>query len=68
MENKEWYSTKELVEAPWFPLDSTHKVMQAIREDRLVAKNFGSSTYSMWRIKKEWAIEFINNPQKNGKS
>lgn len=67
MDDIRWLSPQELVEALWFPLNSMHKVTQAIKDERLLARDFGNPNYSMYRIKEEWAIEFINNPQKNGK-
>lgn len=57
---KDYYTTQELVNEPWFPVRSTLTVKKLIEAGRLEATNVSTSPrYRRYRISKESAKAFV---------
>ena len=56
---KDFYTTKELVEEPWFPVRSTLTILKLIKGGKLQAVNIGAGEkLKRFRISKESALTF----------
>lgn len=57
---KEFYTTYELIEQPWFPVRSALTVKKLIEQGRLSAIDISSNPkFKRYRISKQSVIEFI---------
>jgi len=59
---KDFYTTQELVDEPWFPVRSTLTVKKLIESGKLQAIDISSNPkFKRYRITKQSVIEFIEN-------
>lgn len=57
---KDYYTTKELVDEPWFPVRSPLTVKKLIEQGRLRAIDISTNPkYKRYRIDKKSVIEFL---------
>jgi len=57
---KDYYTTQELVDEPWFPVRSTLTVKKLIEQGKLRAIDISTSPrFKRYRIEKQSVIEFL---------
>ena len=57
---KDFYTTQELVDEPWFPVRSTLTVKKLIESGKLEAVNISTSTrFKRYRISKQSVLRFM---------
>jgi len=57
---KDFYTTQELVDEPWFPIRSTMTVKKLIESGKLQAIDISSNPrFKRYRITKQSVIEFL---------
>jgi len=57
---KDFYTTQELVDEPWFPVRSTLTVKKLIENGRIRAIDISTSPrFKRYRIEKQSVIEFL---------
>lgn len=60
--NKDYYTTQELVDAPWFPMRSTVTIKRHIERGSLKAVNVSSNPdIKRYRISKKSVDEFLKS-------
>ena len=56
---KDFYTTQELVDKPWFPIKSTITVKKFIESGELDAIDISTGDFKRYRIKKQSALDFV---------
>ena len=56
---KDYYTTQELVDEPWFPIKSTITVKKLIESGKLEAIDISTGEFKRYRIKKQSALDFV---------
>ena len=56
---KDYYTTQELVDEPWFPIKSTITVKKLIESGKLEAVDISTGEFKRYRIKKQSALDFV---------
>ena len=59
---KDFYTTQELVDEPWFPIRSTLTVKKLIEQGKLTAVDISTTPkFKRYRIDKKSVIEFLES-------
>ena len=60
--NQDNYSTLDLRDAPWFPVDSVHTIIKYIENGDLGAVNISTKeNKTRWKIPRDEVIEFLQS-------
>ena len=58
---KDYYTTFELIDEPWFPIRSTNTIKRLIKSGKLKAYDVSTSPkFKRYKILKKSAIDFVN--------
>lgn len=68
-QEKDFYTTHELINQPWFPIRSTITLRKLIEKGKMEAINVSTNPkFKRYRILKNSALDFIKNQTSNIKT
>jgi len=56
---KDFYTTQELVDEPWFPVHSTVTIKKLVESGELKAIDISTGEFKRYRITKQSALDFV---------